>query len=70
MGLCGSSLSAEDQAEKGADKKLEQTLKEQQAADQKVSKLLLLGQREQQTAHADRHAYRTHAQPAERPGCS
>jgi len=50
MGLCGSSLSAEDQAEKGADKKLEQTLKEQQAADQKVSKLLLLGQREQQTA--------------------
>jgi hypothetical protein len=35
-----------------------------------VSKLLLLGQRQQQRAHADRHANRTHAQPAGRPECS
>ena len=44
MGLCGSSLSAEDQAEKGNDKKVEQALRDQQAAEAKINKLLLLGQ--------------------------
>lgn len=43
MGLCGSSMSAEDAAEKGNDKKVDQVLREQQAADARVNKLLLLG---------------------------
>jgi hypothetical protein len=37
MGLCGSQLSPEDQAEKGNDKKLEQALRDQQAADAKIN---------------------------------
>jgi hypothetical protein len=49
MGLCGSQLSPEDQAEKGNDKKLEQALRDQQAADAKINKLLLLGQ----TTHSE-----------------
>lgn len=44
MGLCGSSMTPADAAEKGADKKVEQLLKEQQQADAKINKLLLLGQ--------------------------
>lgn len=44
MGLCGSSMSSEDAAEKGTDKKVDQALKEQQAQEAKVNKLLLLGQ--------------------------
>lgn len=44
MGLCGSNLSPEDAAERGADKKVDQTLREQQAQDAKVNKLLLLGE--------------------------
>jgi len=44
MGLCASSQSPEDSAEKGADKRVEQTMKTSQMADQKINKLLLLGQ--------------------------
>ena len=54
MGLCGSSLSPEDQAEKGNDKKVEQALRDQQAADAKINKLLLLGQEQaQDSSEAD-----------------
>lgn len=43
MGLCGSQLSPEVQAEKGNDKKLEQALRDHATADAKINKLLLLG---------------------------
>jgi hypothetical protein len=43
MGLCGSALSPEDAAERGNDKKVDQALRDQQAQDAKVNKLLLLG---------------------------
>ena len=37
-------MSAEDAAEKGNDKKVDQALRDQQAQDAKVNKLLLLGE--------------------------
>lgn len=45
-------MSAEDAAEKGNDKKVDQVLREQQAADARVNKLLLLGQSRARPADA------------------
>jgi hypothetical protein len=53
MGLCASSLSPEDHAEKGADKKVDQAMKSHQMADQRINKLLLLGQSGERRAAAE-----------------